>query len=461
MNSPAGFGRVAGPALALFAALFLIYNANGRELQPVDSQPTKLAARALARDGVLTLDRDVAEKPGLADRPSFQKDLQGHTRSAYSVVPSIIAAGPAWILSRTGLLDLDAPLAPNIISALTASIVTAAAVALLFLTIARLVPTRVALYTAIGLGVGTNFWPEMSRTLWQHETVALGEALALWASVRPTADLKMKHFAIAGIGLALAVTCRLQVVPLAAILLLWMWRRAGFWRPCLSGMIVTIACVVLFVAQYRWFGDPLGGFASMQKGALTVNSHGVTDSISRTPWTGALGLLLSPSRGIIIFSPVVLLILPGIRRSLRAHTNLRLGWLLAASGGMFILYGGYSVWWGGFTFGPRYMLDLLVPLAPAAALGTEVVMCHRWARRSAAGLLAWSIVVAMTGAFVYPNDNWNPYPKSVDTHHDRLWDWRDPQIVRAWKRGLSPQNFDLFNRAAFRSPTRATGSTTR
>src|SRR5437899_8216664 len=85
---PSATPHTGAVAAALFAGLFVVYNSDGRELQPVDSQPTKLAARALARDGVLTLDRDIAEKPALATRPSFQQDRQGHTRSAYSVVPS-------------------------------------------------------------------------------------------------------------------------------------------------------------------------------------------------------------------------------------------------------------------------------------------------------------------------------------------------------------------------------------
>jgi len=62
--------------------------------------------------------------------------------------------------------------------------------------------------------------------------------------------------------------------------------------------------------------------------------------------------------------------------------------------------------------------------------------------------------VSLTGAFVYPNDQWNTNPDNVDIDHARLWDWRDPQIVRAWRRGPSPQNFDLFSRAAVRADSR-------
>ena len=63
-------------------------------------------------------------------------------------------------------------------------------------------------------------------------------------------------------------------------------------------------------------------------------------------------------------------------------------------------------------------------------------------------LLAWSVVAAGTGAFF--SDNWNTSPNEIDKNHSRLWDWRDPQIVRAWHTGPSPQNFNLFNWTSYR-----------
>jgi hypothetical protein len=244
----------------------------------------------------------------------------------------------------------------------------------------------------------------------------------------------------------------MQIAPLAGVLLIWFAIRAGLRRAAISAAIVALAIASLFAAQYYWFGDMLGGFAAMQRVALQPGSHGVTTSFNAEPWIGATGLLLSPSRGLLLFSPAVLLALVGAPRSLREFRNLRLGWLLAASAAVFIEYACYSVWWGGFTFGPRYMIDLLVPLTPAAALGVESALAHSWSRWLSAAALAWSLAVSAIGAFIYPNDQWNTSPSSVDTHHERLWEWRDPQILRAWKRGLSPQNFDLFSRAAIRQP---------
>jgi hypothetical protein len=60
------------------------------------------------------------------------------------------------------------------------------------------------------------------------------------------------------------------------------------------------------------------------------------------------------------------------------------------------------------------------------------------------------MLIAGTGAFVYPYEQWNNDPVGVDLNHDRLWDWRDPQFVRCWRSGLSPSNFRLFDAGGYR-----------
>jgi len=129
--------RRAPAAWLLFVGLVLVYNANGREMPTYDSQPTKFAAREFALYGRLTLDRIVARQPAYQERSAFQRDRHGHFRSAYSIVPSIEAGILGSMLHVTGLVDLRAPLAPALLAALTASIMTAAAVALVFSALAR------------------------------------------------------------------------------------------------------------------------------------------------------------------------------------------------------------------------------------------------------------------------------------------------------------------------------------
>src|SRR6185503_10498291 len=111
-----------GIALAIAAALVLIYNSNGREIASYDSQPTKFAARELLVRGTLTLNHVVGAVPQYADRSAFVLSRDGSFRSAYSPVPALGAAAVAFPLSRLGLIDRASPRAPSAIAVTYASL---------------------------------------------------------------------------------------------------------------------------------------------------------------------------------------------------------------------------------------------------------------------------------------------------------------------------------------------------
>ena len=429
----------------LFLALLAVYNTNGREIGGSDSQPTKLAARSLALRGNLRLDEDVRRIPQLAERVSFAKDLQGHYRSAYSPVGSLFGAVTATLMRLAGA-DLNAPRGPNLIAKLTASTLTAAAVCLVFFTLRRFASQSTALAVSVGLGLGTNFWALHSQTMAQHDVVAFGLALCLFAWTRPTRELAASHLYLGALGLAFAITARTQVGPLVGLLCLGLIFRVG-WRRALGPIALTsLILAMLIAAQWRWFGHPLGAMPILEQ--LHPQVHAVEGSLSRQPWIGAAGLLISPSRGLLVFSPIVLIALAGLVPVLRALPDHGLGWALAGCLVLYAGYASYTVWWGGHSYGPRYLLDFLVFLTPAAAIALERVIRSRLLRGVCILLLLWSIVAAGTGAFF--SDNWNTAPNEIDKNHSRLWDWRDPQILRAWRTGPSPQNFNLFNWTSYK-----------
>src|SRR5215472_14450089 len=113
-------------------AAFVVYTANGREIPSYDSQPAKYLAIEIATRHSLSLNHVVGRIPALGDRPAFARDRHGNYRSAYPL-PSAMAAGAvAWTLSRLNIVDPHAPLAAPFIAKLTASALTAIAVALAF-----------------------------------------------------------------------------------------------------------------------------------------------------------------------------------------------------------------------------------------------------------------------------------------------------------------------------------------
>jgi len=78
-------------------------------------------------------------------------------------------------------------------------------------------------------------------------------------------------------------------------------------------------------------------------------------------------LLLDPSKGLLVFTPLLLLLPAGLvaaRRKLSARAFVA---LLLAPAAILLTYGGYPNWHGGFTVGARYLVGalpfLLLPLA--------------------------------------------------------------------------------------------------
>jgi hypothetical protein len=212
-------------------------------------------------------------------------------------------------------------------------------------------------------------------------------------------------------------------------------------------MPLGIVAALVIAMNMRWFGHPLGAVPQLE--ALHQTVHGTRGTFTSDVTGGLLGLFFSPNRGLVVFSPIVLLVLGSIPDVIRERWTSDLRWCALAIAAQALFYAAYSVWWGGHTFGPRYALDLLPAMIPLVGAAITRVLRVAPLRMIGAGLLCWSVAVAATGAFVYPADNWNTQPKEVDLTHERLWSWSDLQIVRCWHTGPSPQNFSLFSRAAF------------
>jgi hypothetical protein len=428
-------------ALGLIVALLLVYNANGREIGSYDSQPTKFAARELLLRGTLTLNHVVGAVPGYSDRDSFVLSPDGRYRSAYSPVPSVMAAAICYPLVKLRLLDLASPAAPAIIAVTGASFMTALAVAVLYLAARRRVTRARAVLIAAGLGLGTGLWPLVSRTLWAHETAILGMAIAVAAFCTAEDRLSIAAAGGAAFGLALAGLARPQLAPMIAIVLAGLWLRAPRPAAWVAIGVVAAAGAAMMAINWRWFGAPFGAQTVLL--AKSNSLHGTRGWIT---WNldGLAGLLISPSRGLLVFSPVVAIALAGFAHARRSPWRSPLPWCAAAALAQFLLYGSYAVWWGGHTYGPRYMLDVLPLLVPLAAAALSRPRIGRIPAVLCGMALAWSVALSATGAFCYPSEHWNTSPADVDREHSRLWSWSDAQFVRCWKSGSSPENFELF-----------------
>lgn len=109
--------------------------------------------------------------------------------------------------------------------------------------------------------------------------------------------------------------------------------------------------------------------------------------------------------------------------------------------GMAIIFLGHARfwgWWGGWSYGPRYLTDLLPFLA--------FFLVPVWPRIKASAFLGTTFALALfaalfvqgVGAYCYPMGYWDATPVSVDRDARRLWDWSDNQVIRSLRNGPAP-----------------------
>jgi hypothetical protein len=308
----------------------------------------------------------------------------------------------------------------------------AGSVAFVYLACRRLVSPSTALLAAIAYAFGTSTWAITSQALWQHAPGQLFAAIGAWllAGDRPAR-------ARAGMLFGLATLSRLTNVTLAIAGALAMERR-DVARYVLWGL-PSLA----FLATYQWLalGTPLAA------------GYPPEPWLARTD--GFAGLLVSPSRGVFVYSPFLVAAVVAWWRAWRgrgAHVRLLRATSLGVLG-VWLVHGAFGEWWGGWNFGNRYLLDALpfTMLAVATAL-EEIVLARPWPRRLFAATLAWSVVLQFAGAAYYyeywDGAHWDVTPILLDTNLWRLWSWDDPQWLWVLRHMLTAPDLSLVTSLA-------------
>ena len=145
------------------------------------------------------------------------------------------------------------------------------------------------------------------------------------------------------------------------------------WRPFVSFLVPVVMAGVLSL-WWNW----------VRYGSIWDSGYVETERFSAVWWFGVSGLLVGPARGLLWYSPVLLLAIPGavwFWRHARLHALL-LSCILVVIYVLF--YGKWYMWHGGYSWGPRFM----VPTLPFLALLTGPALAHGWYRAAPASSAA-------------------------------------------------------------------------
>ncbi len=163
---------------------------------------------------------------------------------------------------------------------------------------------------------------------------------------------------------------------------------------------------------------------------------------------GLYGNLLSPSRGLLVFSPFVAPVLFGVMGQWRRIRTEPLTWLALGWGSSHLLAVSLKgVWWGGFSYGPRLLAELLLPIFLLTLLVWRQLAAQTGRPRSALraaylGLGAVAILLhSYLGLWNPATVRWNQDP-SVDRYPQLLFWWRYPQFLATAER-LAARSFEF------------------
>ena len=447
--------------LAVFS--FVVYQLNFRSISSADTFPNRYLPISILTE----FDLDLDEFPFLAKEeyayspsgaapsiPYYLQKKRGHYMSTYPVMPAILATPIYVIPVLLGLTrDTAVPLTGaggftrtevvgTMLSKIAASTFAAVSVALVYLTLCRLAGARGAIWLTLGYAFATSLWAVASQGLWQSSATApllSGAFLALLVA-RQSPERRM--LSVAGTLLALAVMCRPPAIIIAAALSVYVWRhhRQGV---VLFAIVPVVLGGVLLLYNLYYFGTLMGGYEGYTEPYVFTVAQ-VRTSLS--------GLLISPNRGLLVFSPVLALSFVGMVVVATQRTDPLLPYVTCAVILTIALYSTYAGWHGAFSYSYRLMMDA-IPAFPLLAAPVWHWLAARRERLALMGVLAaYSVGIQVVGVFFYPC-GWYRSSQGHPEAISRYFDWTDLEVVRCIQAGpVYPDGFRLLDGAVRKPP---------
>lgn len=367
---------------ALLAFVYVVTIAHGLSL---DVSTANLVSWSIGVHG--SPFADLSQVTSLADNPSrdiWVVDGAGG-REVVGRAPGVIAvAVPAYWVA--GLLGWGAM--STVPGGVTAALVTALAVTLLFVTLRSRMGSREALLAAGLFGLASPVWSVAADGMWPHTVTILGIVGMAWAADR-------ERWWLVGLFGGVALWGRLHAAVICAVvgLLVAWWRREPRIMVQVGG--VSVALLALMTAWTRWLYGSWNPASAYRVGDFA-------DHARQSPFdlVNQLGLWVSPGRGMLVWTPLLLLLGGALVRGWRDLPD----WsrALVAGGAVYtVAQLTLNVFKGGEGFfGYRIGLEMLACLAPALAL-----TAHRMgpiARRCFAPVAVAQFAVFVYGAIADP-----------------------------------------------------------
>jgi hypothetical protein len=374
---------------------------------------------------------DLDEYRHLVDMDYKVQEINGHIYSYFPIGTPLLASPLTYLenrfLPKKNGKSLSSYLSKNIpnvyttdLAKLDASIIVALAISLFFLIAREELDLFKSIFITSIFAFGTSAWSTASRGLWQHGPSILMLTSCLYLAVLA----KHKPWLISFTG-----------IPLAFAYII---------RPTNSISLVLFSGYIFF--KYRkyllpymaWLLLILGGFVyyNFSVYGTILAPYYAASRLGNQPllFLAALaGNLISPGRGLLVWSPVFILIGPQVFRIIKNISSSSLEFcLLIIILGHWAGISSFNQWDTGWFLGPRFFTDmtpylmfLLIPIIKKFSPHNINISFFL-----IISLVFISMFIQFRCSVYREPSRWNGIPVNVDEHPYRVWDTMDFQFLR-------------------------------
>lgn len=381
-----------------------------------DPRGTLLVSEAIAQHGTIKLD---AYGKTLLDSYGYVIHRKGEHFYNYFPLGTALVSTPFVAIANAFGFNMakDEPLIQMVLATLAALLITF----ILYKT-ARLYLRKTESLLLAGLcWFGSALASTVGTALWSHDFALVFSSAAIFLVLRQRQPESLLAPALIGLCLFTAYLCRPTLALLSPFLLLYY-----FLQDKKSALFAAATLSLLLLGFMGW---------SMHEFAQILPDYYLPKRLEGGDFATALyGNLLSPARGLWVYSPFLLvsllltLLLAPRNKILAKLSLITLAWPVVH----LFSVSQFPHWWAGWSFGSRLLVDAL----PGLFLGLFSGLAALRQRKS----LAYAAVL-VSGLFaIYVNTyqalfnpygmQWNVQP-NVDHYPEYLFDWRYPQFLHS------------------------------
>lgn len=416
------------PALIFcFFLGFYLFTAKG-VIHIADGMVNFQTVRAMAEDRGLAVDCAIVDE-------FVVRHENGRCYSKYDLGLALTSL-PFYLVGRLIAPDppsMEAVSVPKLAVSMMPQFVTAATCAVLYVLTRHISGQKTAAFAvALLYGTATLAWPYAALYFSQPLVSLLLLVAVTLLIIRPPSSLAV------GVVLGWACLTRLDTLPLALIILGYagyrLWQPQGNRRQWMERLV--------------WLAAPTGVAILVHLGLNFVRTGDVWQSgYANEGWTtplmtGLYGLLFSPGRGLLIYSPLTVLAVAGLWNLWQRGWQAEIALIGGLAVGQLLLYAMWWAWEGGWVWGPRFLLStqalLMVGLLPWLE--------NKWPQWP----VALTAVPAFIIQFVGMATEANAYlAQSGFTYQQSLFTWQASPIVGQWHDLLARKHSFLLANGAY------------